>query len=253
MPTAIDGLGTTGSTTTTSAAASRELGKDQFLKLLVTQLGNQDPLKPTDNEAFVAQLAQFSALEQQQVTNSRLEALLIAQAAANQTGVANLVGKNVTYKTKDVILDGGQGVVRGNLANSATKVTATIRDAEGHAVRKLELRDVPGGQFAIAWDGLDDNGQQLANGSYRVELSAEGADGTSVAVESRAVALATGVSFSSGVPELIVNGYPVKLSDVLEINQPGTGSTVTTRQPIPPTTTQTTTTPTRPTKSSRFI
>ncbi len=235
MPTAIDGIGTTGSTagpsTTSRAAGSRELGKNEFLKLLVTQLGNQDPLKPTENEAFIAQLAQFSALEAQQVTNSRLEALLIAQAAANQTGVATLVGKDVTYKTNSVILDGGQGVVRGSLERPAASVTARITDEAGRVVRTLQLRDVPSGQFGIAWDGLDEQGQALPSGTYKVELTAVGQDGQGVAVAARATARATGVSFASGVPELIVNGFRVKLADVLEVNQPGSSSAVNVRPP----------------------
>src|SRR6185503_12469561 len=83
---------------TLTRAGSSVLGKDQFLKLLVAQLANQDPTKPEDTSQFVAELAQFSALEQQQNTVSRLDTLLMSQATANQTAAGTFIGKDVTYR-----------------------------------------------------------------------------------------------------------------------------------------------------------
>ena len=97
----------TASNASNTSAAQNELGKDAFLKLLTAQLANQDPLEPVDNQAFIAQLAQFSSLEQLQGVSSRLDSLLLAVGSSNQLGAASLVGKDVTFKTSGFDLEEG--------------------------------------------------------------------------------------------------------------------------------------------------
>src|SRR5437762_11024181 len=106
MPTAIPGLDSTPANppTTADRIGSDKLGKDEFLKLLMAQLANQDPTAPTDNQAFVAQLAQFAGLEAAQGTNSRLDTLLMAEASSNQTAAVSFIGKNVDYRTDGLTL-----------------------------------------------------------------------------------------------------------------------------------------------------
>ena len=82
------------------------LGKDDFLKLLTTQLQHQDPLQPMDSQAFIAQLAQFSSVEQLTALGTRLDTLLVAQASANQLQTASLVGKEVLFRSDQLRLDG---------------------------------------------------------------------------------------------------------------------------------------------------
>ncbi len=98
----------TSSTAATAAAGPQQaggasqgsaLGKDDFLKLLTAQLAHQDPLQPVDNQAFIAQLAQFSSLEQLQGVSSRLDDLLRSATSSNQLDAASLVGKTITYRT----------------------------------------------------------------------------------------------------------------------------------------------------------
>ncbi len=83
MASQINGIGAIGTSASSDAVqGSNKLGKDEFLKLLVAQLANQDPTSPTDNQAFIAQLAQFSTVEQQSTMNDHLEALLVGESAA---------------------------------------------------------------------------------------------------------------------------------------------------------------------------
>lgn len=223
MPTAIEGLRNLPSSPPTSATpmGSRALGKNEFLKLLTTQLANQDPLSPTDNQAFIAQLAQFAAVEQAEATNSRLDSLIVAQAASNQTSVANLVGKDIIYKTDTVVVSTGTAAsIQGELAADAKQVNAIITDSNGKVVRTLTLHDVKAGTVDFAWDGLDGNGGQVAAGTYKVKLTAADAHDKSVTFESRGRARATGVTFKAGYPELILNGVRVKLSDIIQIDEP---------------------------------
>ena len=205
---------------------SSKLGKDEFLKLLTTQLSNQDPLDPVDNQAFIAQLATFASVEQQSAMNSTLESLLVAQASSNQTNVAVLVGKDISFNSDQVALPAmGSVEINGKLTGEAKKITAMIKDDKGKVVRSIDLPGQQPGEVKHKWDGRDARGNQLPAGNYTVTLTAEDAAGKSVPVTTSGRGRATGVSFSEGFPQLIVNGVRVRLSDVLEVNEPKTTTT----------------------------
>lgn len=135
------------------------LDKDAFMKLLVTQLKNQDPLAPTDNQAFIAQLAQFSALEEMQGVNENLVALALLQennALLSQlTDSSALIGKTVVYADPDT-------------GESATGQVDSVKLADGAVTLRVGGRDVPlasvsqvvGTQDGGSGDGGDDDDQQ---------------------------------------------------------------------------------------------
>lgn len=222
MPTAINGLASTsaGVISSTTPHGSTALGKDEFLKLLMAQLANQDPTAPTDNQAFIAQLAQFSSLEQAQATNSKLDSLLLAGASANQTSAASFIGKNVLYKSSSVALTESGATILGELSKPAATVTATITDASGKEVRTIELTNIASGPLAIPWNGQTDAGTRLPNGTYAVALEAKDARGQSVTVQSQGRAQVTGVSYAQGYAQLIVNHLPISMSDIVEVTAP---------------------------------
>ena len=199
-----------------------QLGKNDFLKLLMAQLSHQDPMSPMDSEAFVAQLAQFASVEQLQGANSRLDNLLVSSAAAQQLGAASLVGREATYRSGALQLDGSGSAVAigGHLASAASSVVATIRDASGRTVRTLSLGARPAGDVSATWDGLDNQGQPLPPGAYAVTLVASAADGTPIDVQARAHGLVTGVSFETGAPVLLIADRRVPLADVVDLRLP---------------------------------
>jgi flagellar basal-body rod modification protein FlgD len=204
----------------TPTRGSNKLGKDEFLKLLMTQLSSQDPTSPTDSEAFVAQLAQFASLEMQQNTNTQLENLLVAQASANQTSMANFVGKDVVFKTDTVTLTAGQpALAEARLGTAAEQVTVVVTDGNGKPVRTMQLGRQQAGSVAISWDGRDDRGIQVPAGEYKLRVTAEDAAGKTVAVEQRGSGHVSGVAFEDGVVSLKVGGAMVRVSDVLEIKE----------------------------------
>jgi flagellar basal-body rod modification protein FlgD len=133
---ALNGLyvGDLGGGTQTAGRTTSDLGKDAFLKLLVTQLQNQDPINPTSNEQFVAQLAQFSTLEETQAVNENLVALALLQqgnALMDQlTNSSALIGKGVRY-THPTTLESVQGVVD------------SVKIEDGAAVLRIDGLDVP--------------------------------------------------------------------------------------------------------------
>jgi flagellar basal-body rod modification protein FlgD len=189
----------------------------------MAQLANQDPTAPQDNGQFVAQLAQFSALETAQGTNSRLDTLLLAQANNTQTSYINFIGKDVEYRTDS--LDHQQGlatVSQGTLAGKAATVTVNILDSNGHVVRTLNLGAQDAGPIQIVWDGNNDSGTPQPTGTYIMKVTATDASGAAVAADLHTKGAVTGVTYANGIPQLSVNGTQIKMSDVTSISERST-------------------------------
>jgi flagellar basal-body rod modification protein FlgD len=207
------------------APPTKTLGKDEFLRLLTTQLQHQDPLSPMDSQAFVAQLAQFASVEQLDGLGTKLDTMLVGQASANQLGTASLVGKDVVFKTDRVSLAAGSPAgFEVTLPGAATDTTAIIADQNGRVVRTLPLGARSSGTFSVSWDGLDDAGHPLPAGDYVVTVSATAKDGTKVDAVAAVRGTISGITFEDQVPELLVQGRRVRMSDVLQIASPPAGA-----------------------------
>jgi len=225
MPAAIPGLDTTSFTppTTADRTGSSKLGKDDFLKLLMAQLANQDPTAAADNQAFVAQLAQFAGLEAAEGTNTRLDTLLTAQAANSANAAVGFIGKVVDYRTDSVNLQAGLSATsQATLSGAASSVTISVVDSGGNKVRSMKMGAQPVGALGITWDGNDDGGHRLPPGSYSLSVSATDAAGKNVDVSLQGNGEITGVLFDNGVPRLKVNGSLVQMSAVTSINERNT-------------------------------
>jgi flagellar basal-body rod modification protein FlgD len=224
----VNAVGAPAAGATEAATGSSKLGKDEFLKLLMTQLGNQDPLSPMDNQAFVAQLAQFAQVELQQAASQQLDALLMAQASNNQLQATSLVGKQAVLKDDGFTWQGPPVSPRvtpsvsltGSVAGAAAQVTAVITDASGKVVRREGLGAKSEGPFNYSWDGRDDQGGYVAAGQFKVSFVAVDAAGKPVDAQSLSSARITGVSFETGYAELLLSNHErVKLADVLRVTE----------------------------------
>jgi flagellar basal-body rod modification protein FlgD len=216
----ITGADKVGPADTTGPKGSQKLGKDEFLKLLMAQLGNQDPTAPTDSQAFVAQLAHFVSLELQQNANSNLEKILIAQASQNQTAMANFVGRDVVFKSDTIQLpDGGSAVAGAHISAPAKNVTAVVVDSNGKSVRTMQLGPHQAGSMTVTWDGRDDAGRRLEAGEYKLRVTAQDEKTKSVAVEQRGSGHVTGLAYVDGVAMLKLGEMRVKVSDIVEVNE----------------------------------
>lgn len=144
--------------------------QDRFLKLLVTQMRNQDPLSPMDNAQVTSQLAQISTVGGIDKLNTSLAGMA---AAMSTTQNASLIGRTVVVSSDLVRFDGSAPVTVGvDLANGAEKVNVAIMDATGRAVRRLEFGALPQGTSTFAWDGRNDAGDRLKGGDYTLRLEA---------------------------------------------------------------------------------
>ncbi|HYP89845.1 MAG TPA: flagellar hook assembly protein FlgD [Polyangiaceae bacterium] len=199
------------------------MGRDAFLKLLVAQLKNQDPLKPQDNSAFVAELAQFSSLEQSMGVNDRLDQMMLQNQGMANADVVNMVGKNATVKGSLITTDGsGVGVpVAFSQDRVSDKTVVQIQDANGKIVRTLDLGTRPVGMTKITWDGRSDDGLVQPAGTYAVSVKSNDADGGTVSVSQETTGTITGVAFDKGYPVLrLSNGVSAPVSDLLRVETP---------------------------------
>ncbi|MFH1810641.1 MAG: flagellar hook capping FlgD N-terminal domain-containing protein [Pseudomonadota bacterium] len=209
--------GATASTAPSSGGTA--LDKDAFLRLLVTQLQNQDPLAPTDSTAFVAQLAQFSGLEAMVEVRDSVDALSFLQTAATNAQVASLVGREVAVRGDwfELLADGTPVDLHFDLGGAASSVEITVYDEDGHKVRTLSLTGRASGSNSVAFDGRDDDGNRLSAGHYTFKVSASDTDGRVVDSATRACGRVTGLSYENGYPELLFGAQRVPLGDVIEI------------------------------------
>lgn len=149
-------------------AGAEELGKTQFLELMIAQMNNQDPLDPAKNEDFIAQLAQFSTLEGIQNLNGSFAAMAQSMQSSMTMEAASLVGRNVLAPS-NLGVSQGQGLAGSiDVPASAGNVVVEISSASGELVRRVDLGAQPAGPLRFAWDGADETGQQTSPGRYRV-------------------------------------------------------------------------------------
>ncbi|MCH2109082.1 MAG: hypothetical protein MK135_07120, partial [Polyangiaceae bacterium] len=214
---AASSTGATGAT-----GAEQELGRDEFLKLLVAQLQNQDPLKPQDNAEFVAELAQFSNLEQTIGINDRLDALSAQNQGLQNSQVVSMVGQTATVRGAMVTADGsGQPTtIPFSLDGAAETVSVSISNLAGTKVKTIELGARPQGATSITWQGTNENGEVMPAGTYTVSVNARTGDGSAVSVEQETSGKVLAVSFEKGYPVLqLDSGAAVPISDLLRVEE----------------------------------
>lgn len=198
---------------------SNELGQDAFLKLMITQMNNQNPLDPQDNSEFVAQLAQFSSVEGLDKLNNTVSDLNSGFQSSQALQASSMVGRLVKVPAEAAYLP-ADGYIAGTIEvpYSTSDLKMNIYDASNQLVGQQLLGPQAAGELTFVWEGADDNGQLLPAGAYRFEAIAMGADGPqqlSTALSANVDSVTVG---ASGALTLNVAGVgPVALSDVSEI------------------------------------
>ncbi len=188
-----------------TSAKKSELGKDEFLNLLVAQLNNQDPLSPQDNGAFIAQLAQFSQVEGIGKLNTSMESLLSGYQSSQALQASSLVGRKVIVPSNRAEVDTSQ-TFKGSLTlpASSSNVAVNVYDNSGALVSRVNLGQQAAGNVSFMWDGKDASGNLLPPGSYRFEAQA--------AINNEVVALATNLPANVDSVTLGQNGGELMLN-----------------------------------------
>ena len=201
------------------AVGNQDLGQTEFLQLLVAQLENQDPLQPMDNTEFVAQLAQFSNVEQLVAVNEGINILGLQQLSMSNAQAASLIGSKVEVNSDSFTVNASDAEIGAafTLKEDASEVTVKIRNSDGEVVRTLELGTQAEGDVAFEWDIIDENGVKQPTGKYSFDVTATDADGEDVSWDPKVTGIVDGVKYDSGYPELAIGEVDVLMSDVLGV------------------------------------
>ena len=219
----MDLSGLTGTSNVTGSGATAEeraaVEKEGFLKLLMAQLSNQDPMSPQDSEKYVQQFTNFSMLEQMMNLNKGVEGLSLGQISNNTQEAVRFVGRDVVAKADALHWDEDSGIspVKYRLQEDADRVELKVYNSTGTVVRTIGLPPNAGpGQFE--WDGTDDEGRLLGPGEYTIGIEAYDAEGSGQPVDTYVRGRVDSVRFDNGYPELVVDGRRLRLSDITEVN-----------------------------------
>lgn len=150
--------------------------QDRFLKLLVTQMQNQDPLNPLDNSEVTSQLAQINTVTGINNLNETLKLLVSDFDAANSLEAASMIGRNVLVPGAAIELQDKVAVAGVDLPQAVDEVTITIKDSAGIAIRNIDLGPQEEGVIPFTWDGATDSGTSAVNGNYSFTVSAKQGD-----------------------------------------------------------------------------
>lgn len=190
---------------------------DTFLHLLTTQLKYQDPLSPMDSTEFTNQLVQYSGVEQQIQTNEYLENLISAQNTNLGAAAINYIGKTVQISSKSLPLQEGSAKFGYYLPEEAKKCAVVIKDSAGKTVFTTNGEKTVGNNEYV-WDGKDNNGNQLEDGAYYVDVTAIDLDSDkSLDVFTSVFGKVTGVANDENGVYLGIGDVVADLSDVLTI------------------------------------
>jgi flagellar basal-body rod modification protein FlgD len=208
-------LTSSGSTSSDSitGSISQTMNKDDFLKLLVTQLQYQDPMSPEDPKDFVAQLAQFSSLEQQINSNTNLENLSKViqnlQQSQNMAQGVSLLGKTVKGAGNQLTVVGGKALEASfQLPEAAQQVVVGIFDSTGQQVA---------GSRTFSWDGKDSQGKQAADGIYSYQVAAQDKSGNAIQVANYFTGTVDEVYQDSQGVWVTVNGRQILLGNITSV------------------------------------
>lgn len=217
-----DILATNTKTATETTRSGDIATKEEFLKLLVTQMKNQSPLDPMDPENFAAQLAQFSSLEQLLNINSTLEkgqnTNSVLNSAINSSLAASLIGKNVKAIGNNINhTSGNEELIYFVLEKDAKNVMVEIEDGNGLVVKRMNIEVGKEGENVIEWDGKDMYGNPASGGNYTVKIIANDESGNNINSVSFVGGRVQGIRFIDGKAYLVVNGEEISLENVGEI------------------------------------
>ncbi len=214
------------SSTSSDALSSLTSNYNQFLTLLTTQLQNQDPTSPMTSDTFTSELAQFAGVEQQIQTNTNLTQLLSLNQDNEVSQGTSLVGRQAVASSSQLPLQNGSAELQIS-PTSAETVGIAITNSAGSVV-KTQTLSLPAGTTNWTWNGQDDSGNTLSDGSYSAAVVTQDSSGNTTTVPFSVVGTITGVSkdASSGV-DVDMGSSTIDMSNVTSLLNAGTSGSST--------------------------
>ena len=198
------------------------MGKEDFLKLMLAQLQNQDPLSPMEGTEFASQLAQFTSLEQLMNLNDSMDTSINANyylsQSINNTLAATLIGKEVKLSGNTFQNNGQESTTLGyNLSTMASSVTVNIYNESGQLVKTIHDAPKNSGDNKLIWDFSDNDGNSVPQGRYTFKVEPKDAESNLMSYSTYVLGKIDGVKFTENGTMLVVNGAQYNLSDIMEI------------------------------------
>ncbi len=206
----------------TNREIKKELGKEDFLKLLVEQMKNQDPLNPMNNTEFIAQTTQFSSLEQLLNISDSIEKLSQTVTENQSSGdqlfsATNFIGKEVGFYSNVTRLENDEAEINFESQSAAEKTVVTIKDSSGSVVDTMTLNNVKEGMNSFTWDGVNQKGENLPEGVYVFEVKALDKEGSEIPVRSISRGLVEGVSRNGESLTFDVGGLKIAADQIFSV------------------------------------
>ncbi len=204
----------------TETKENNEMGRNEFLKLLVAQLENQDPTEPQDNGEFVAQLAQFSSLEEAQKMSASFENFSTAFQSSQHLQATSLVGRPVHVATdKTALMSTGAVSIIADVPRSVDSAVLSVYDQAGSLVDSFNLGPQESGRNEFIWTGTDANDQRYPSGEYTFRVAIPDGDGSKVVPTFLSSNVNSVTIEPGGALTLNLAGVgPTPLSEVIQIN-----------------------------------
>jgi flagellar basal-body rod modification protein FlgD len=214
------GTSSTTSQQTSSNSNADKLGMDQFLNMFIAQLKNQDPLNPMDSAQFTAQLAQYSSVEQLYGVNSTLTNIENTLSSQNQQrDDLGYIGKTVKADDNTMTVNNGTVQTGSYSLDGSGNVTIDVYDSQGQKVRTLYQGAEDKGEHAVNWDGRDDAGNMVGDGTYTFEITAQDGIGLTVPSNTYISGEVTGITYKNGQPYLMIGDKLLDSSKIIEVSQ----------------------------------
>jgi flagellar basal-body rod modification protein FlgD len=192
------------SSTSTNDPNSVASQQDTFLKLLVTQMQNQDPLNPMDNSQMTSQIAQLNTVQGINKLNTTVAALQTQLQASQNLQSTSFIGRTVLAPGSAITLANGTAQMGVDLTSASDSTMIQVKDTGGNVLRTFAIGPGTAGVNQITWDGKNDAGQVMPDGQYKFSVSAS-ANNQQVQAATLAYGLVNSVSMSSTGVKLNTN------------------------------------------------
>ncbi|PHJ14033.1 flagellar hook capping protein FlgD [Fervidobacterium sp. SC_NGM5_G05] len=204
--------------TSTDRTTKKDLDKEAFLKLLITQLKSQDPLEPMKDRDFIAQMSQLSSLEQVMNMSKSVQSFVDTAAQLYRTQAVSMIGKTAVVKTNVINVENGVPESKVFNLDSPANIVIKIFDSNGKLIKEEKIGQVEAGMQLFAWDGKDENGTKVKDGRYTFKILKTTPDGGYEEIPSVESGIVSGVQFDGNKINVIVSNKIYDISEISEIH-----------------------------------
>jgi flagellar basal-body rod modification protein FlgD len=214
MSTFIPSVSNSSTSSSTTTNTTNALGQDDFMKMLLAQLQNQNPLDPMDGKDFAAQLAQFSSLQQLSNLNETMSSLPTYLKSFSNAQMVNIIGDEAIAKGNIINVTGSTSNITFSLPSDIQSGTITISDNSGNQLGTMQIGSQKAGINTVTW-----NTSNVSPGNYTFTMSAVDKNGVAVTANTLISGMVTGASFKDNEAYLTINGQDIAFSNVVAINK----------------------------------